>query len=149
MPISEVMEQKMVEANRARNAQDKRHPMLINIRDGRLIPNVPKLRTHKDYRIYMGDPQAPLVDRMRVLQTQGLLHGAAVVDTQNNRERLQMGTVESEGVEPFDIAKASREQLKAFAAANYGVELDKDGNTHLMTLRAQVRDLAKAKGDLS
>ncbi len=148
MPISEVMEQKMVEANRARNAQDKRHPMLINIKDGRLLPNVPKLRTHKDYRIYMGDPQAPLVDRMRVLQTQGLLHGAAVVDTQNNLERLQMGTIEGAG-EPFDIAKATREQLKAFAVENYGVELDKEGNTHMMTLRAQVRDLAKAKGDLS
>ena len=148
MPISEAMEQKMVEANRARNAQDKRHPMLINVKDGRLIPNVPKLRTHKDYRVYMGDPQAPLVDRLRILQTQGLLHAAAVVDSQNNLEHLKMGTVEAAG-EPFDIAKASREQLKAFAIENYGVGLDEKGDTHLMTLRAQVRDLAKAKGDLS
>ena len=149
MPISEVMEQKMVEANRSRNAQDKKHPMLINIKDGRMLPNVPKLRTHKDYRVYMGDPKAPLDERLRVLQTQGMLQGAAVVDTQNNAEHLKMGSVDGADGEPFDIAKATREQLKAFAAGNYGVELDKDGSTHLMTLRAQVRDLAKAKGDLT
>ncbi|MBS0367668.1 MAG: hypothetical protein JSS57_00560 [Proteobacteria bacterium] len=150
MPISEVMEQKMVEANRARNAQDKRHPMLININDGRLIPNVPKLRTHKDYRVYMGDPKAPLEDRLRVLQTQGMLHGAAVVDTGNPSQYLQMGNAEPlAGGEAFDISKATREQLKAFAVENYGVSLDEKGDTHLMTLRAQVRDLAKAKGDLA
>ena len=148
MPISEVMEQRMVEANRARNAQDKRHPMLINIKDGRMIPNVPKLRGHPNYRVYMGDPTASKEERLRVLHTQGLLESAAIVDS-GPRGVPQPGPIESPEGEPFDVAKAQREELKIFAKQNYGVDLDPKGDTHLQTLRAQVRDLARARGDLS
>ena len=52
--ISEAVEARMAEARATRNKQDKEHPMLINIKDYRLMPNVPALRNHRSYRPFAG-----------------------------------------------------------------------------------------------
>ena len=146
--ISPEAEAKMAAARAARNKQHPKFPMLINVNDGRLIPNIidktgqtmKSLRKNANYRVYMGDPKAPLAERMRMLQTQGFHENRAVIDTSK---------VSEESRAAFDSGKASREELVAFALEQYGAELDTDGKTHLATLRAQVRNLAEAAGNLA
>ena len=127
---------------RARNKQDKAHPMLINVDDARLVPNVPRLRALANYRIFMGDPRASLEERKRILEMQGIKATRAVVDS-------SAPSAQSEDEAPFDIGKATREELRAFAFDTYGAVIDQTGDTHLMTVRAQVRALAKEARDLS
>lgn len=136
MAISEAVEQKMVAAHNARNQQDKKHPFVINIKDGRLLPNVPSLRAHPSYRVYTGDPAASPRDRLRFLSVAG--HRPAVVDSDEGEQAPPP---------PFDIAKAGREELVEFAASQYGTALDP--SAHLNALRAQVRALAKDANDLT
>lgn len=136
MAISEAAEQRMIAARNARNQQDKKHPFVINIKDGRLLPNVPTLRAHPDYRVYTGDPKAAVEDRLRFLSVAG--HRPRVVDSEEGEQAPPP---------PFDIAKASREELVAFAASQYDATLDP--GAHLNALRAQVRALAKDANDLT
>jgi hypothetical protein len=139
--ISEAVEMRLAEAQRNRNRQDKRHPMLINIDDGRLMPNVPRLAgrvgsadrkepaipAHPKYRVYTGDLKATHAERMRWLATSGL-RAPSVEDALP--------------LEPFEIMKASREELVTFARENYpDVKLDPNG--HLTALRHAV---ARAAG---
>lgn len=110
--ITAAQEQNVSNARRA--LQDKKVPHVININDGRLMPNVPRLRTHKDYRVYTGprDPDgkpASLPQRMKWLA--GAMH--------NNLPRI----VDSSAQEPFDIGKASRDELIVFASSELGMML--------------------------
>jgi hypothetical protein len=146
------MEQQAAARHNARNRQDRKHPFLINIEDGRLVPNVPMLGgrkgdpkekipsilPHPKYRVFSGDPKASLADRMRWIETSGQ-SGAmrAVVDSG------------ADAPAAFDVSTASREQLVAFARDQYGEALDATGDTHLTKLRAQVRALAQTAGDLT
>lgn len=152
MAISDVMEQQQAARYQSRNKQDKKHPMLINIEDGRLVPNVPMLAgrkgdpvnkippimPHPKYRVFTGDPKASKEQRLRWLETSGQ-SGAmrAVVDSG------------ADAPAAFDVSTASREQLVAFARDQYGEALDATGDTHLTKLRAQVRALAQTAGDLT
>ena len=56
--LSDQQDQNLTNAQKrsAKRRQDKDHPMVVNINDGRRMPNVPMLREHKDYRVYMGKP---------------------------------------------------------------------------------------------
>lgn len=113
-------------AKRTSHAQDKRTPFVINIVDGRLIPNTRLTRRNPNYRLYRGDVNAPLDERMRYLASAGLTQ--------------EIGPAVDEPA--FDIGKAGKEELIAFAAAEYGVALD--AGMHLATLRSKVSQMAKA-----
>ena len=58
-------------ARRAQTAQDKRNPFLIHVDDGRLIPNVARLRGHAKYRVFTGSPKATPEERMVWLRSMG------------------------------------------------------------------------------
>lgn len=105
--------------------QDKEHPMVININDGRLLPNNQVLRGHKDYRVYTGDLKADLPARMRWLQ--GFANRPKVVNS-------------AEAVDSFDVGKATKDELVAFALDQFGAALDSD--KHIATLRKEVMALA-------
>ena len=117
--------------------QDKRHPFLINVKDGRLFPNVGALRDDlkagKNYRIFTGSPKPTHDERMKWLETQGATLAARVIDSGDS--------------EPFDIGKASVDEMVAFAATEYQVVLDP--KKHHNALRAELRALAKQHGSLA
>lgn len=93
---------------RGKHRQDKKAPLLIRD-DGMLYPNLPLVRKNPRFRVYHGNPKASLADRMRYLQ--GLGAKREVVFTE-------------EPAEPFDIGKASLEELMTFATEQYGAVLD-------------------------
>ena len=138
--ITEAQEAAVVQARgkSPKFKQDKRHPFLINVKDGRLFPNVGALRDStnagsKDYRIFTGSPKATHDERMKWLETQGATLAARVIDSGDS--------------EPFDIGKASVDEMVAFAATEYQVVLDP--KKHHNALRAELRALAKQHGSLS
>lgn len=154
--ISEQVEAKMAAARAARNKQDPEHPMLINIKDYRLMPNVPSLRNHRNYRPFAGDIRATYEERKRIVETGTMLGRPIVVDTilaklhasnPNVTPPAPLASPEADEP-PFDVGKATREELQAFALRYYGVDVDPDGKTHVMTLRSKVRSLAAAAGDM-
>lgn len=124
----------------ARNRQDKTVPFCINVKDGRLMPNVKEIREHADYRPYKGNYKASLDERMAYLRSGGFggMPGKRAVLMPVD-EAPPAPAVEEE---PFDIAKASKEELVAFAFDQWAEVLSVD--THLTTLRSQVVKLAKA-----
>lgn len=113
MPISDQQETLAANARQKskRYAQDSRHPMCININDGRLFPNVPNVRKNPDYRVYTGDINASQSERMQYLRT-GL---------GPKRARVVM---EAPKEEVFVIATAGKDDLIAFADMEYGYTLD-------------------------
>lgn len=137
--ITEAQEAAVVQARgkSPKFKQDKKHPFLIHTKDGRLFPNVGALRDDvkagKNYRIFTGSPKATHEERMKWLETQGATPGTRVVD--------------SGDAEPFDIGKASVDEMVAFAAAEYQVVLDP--KKHHNALRAELRALAKQHGSLA
>jgi len=90
--------------------QDATNPMVINIHDGRLMPNTPRLRTHKDYRVYTGDINATLPDRMRWL-------------TGTKRQPIRVVNTQ-EATNEFDLGSASKEDIVTFAFEEYGAVLE-------------------------
>ncbi len=155
-----INEAAMSAARRARNAQNRECPLLINIKDFRLMPNVPRLggqkedkaagkvfiAAHPDYRPYRGDPKATLAERQRLVETGTAILRPPVVDSspQGAGSFGGFGVVQVEGGAPFDVGKAPREELVAFAKRWFDADIDPTGDTHVMKLRAKVRDLAKA-----
>lgn len=136
MAITEAQEANLSNAI-ARGRQDTKTPFCINVKDGRLMPNVPEILAHADYRPYKGNYKASLDERMAYLRSGGFGGAAkrAVVMPVED-------TVPVAEEEPFDIAKASKDELVAFAFDQYQEVLDP--STHLTTLRSQVTKLAKA-----
>lgn len=122
------LEGKIADA-RARQRQDKSHPLLINIKDGRLMPNVPRIRNNKkaQYVVYTGPAKATLEERMRYLQSMGRNGGRRVVDSSSEDA-------------PFDIGKASKQELVDFALSEYQTQLSLE--TDHRKLRTQVKELA-------
>lgn len=104
---------------RARRRQDKKVPMLINIKDGRLLPNVPNMRTHKDYFPYTGKVSASKDERLAFIKTMAQGRGG---------RRLIVNTE----LPPFDLAKASKDDLMAFAATEFQLVLDKTQSLQAM-----------------
>ncbi|HNB07905.1 MAG TPA: hypothetical protein PKV97_18360 [Thauera aminoaromatica] len=115
-------------ARRAQTAQDKRNPFLIHVDDGRLMPNVARLRGHAKYRVFTGSPKATPEERMAWLRSMG---NGTPLPTED----------------PFDIGTASVAELIAFAASEYGVTLDP--STHHNKMRAELRRLAAEAGNLA
>jgi len=134
MAITEAQEANL-SAQIARNRQNKQTPFCIHVKDGRLMPNVPEILAHPDYRPYKGNYKASLDERMAYLRSGGF-GGAgkrAVVMPADDEPVVEQ--------EPFDIAKATKEELVAFAFDQWTEVLSMD--THLTTLRSQVAKLAK------
>lgn len=148
-----INEEQLAAAHQARNAQNRKRPLLINIDDGRLMPNVPRLGgrpevrdnqtgrvlepaipPHAKYRVYMGDPNAPLADRLRILKVGMGAELAPIFDVQPTAQ-------------PFDIATASPAELVAFAQQQYGLNLSPNTPEHL--LRGRVKAAAEKANDLA
>jgi len=115
-----------------RPQQDKKIPFLIHIDDGRLVPNMPLLRVHPKYRPYHGVLSASHADRLTYLKSEYRGSDRPVVD--------------SALIKPFDIATATKEEMIAFAASEYGTAIDP--NTHGNAVRVQLRKLAQEHGAL-
>lgn len=155
MAMTDQQEATAIQRYKAANSQNKRYPMLINIDDGRLVPNVPLLggrkevrdpvtgkviqngrAPHPQYRVYMGDPKAPRAERLRILRQSMGMESAPVVDA---------GFVEKQ-VQAFDIANANAEELVAFAKEQYGLNLSPNTPMHL--LRGRIKAKAVEHGDM-
>lgn len=128
--------QEMRQAAGARPRQDPKYPMLINIDDGRLYPNVPKMRAHPKYIVYTGDVKASATERMRWVDT-----------AKGSPMRRRRVVADENTAPPFDIGKATATELVEFALTEYGKTLDP--GTHLSSLRAAVRKLAQEAGNLA
>lgn len=92
-------------------SQDKTHPMCINVNDGRLLPNVPNIRKNPDYRVFTGDVNSSVEERMQYLRT-GLGPKRTKVVTQAPKEEV------------FVLSTASKDDIIAFADMEYGYTLN-------------------------
>jgi hypothetical protein len=113
---------------RAKKKQDKTHPHLVNVKDGRLMPNTPKLREMADYRVYDGPIDGTREQRLAWVKKVIARNPVKIVNTQ----------VE----ESFDIGKASKDDLVTFAYEQWGQTLDIA--KPLKVLRDEVAKLAGA-----
>ncbi len=132
MPISSAQADAMATRQASTKRQDGAAPLLINTEDGRLMPNAPNIRALQGYRVYHGDPKADLKTRMAYLRSDG--HG-------------RKHTPVLDDAQPFDVSKAPKEELVAFAMNEYGVALDVTAD--LRTMRKKVMELAEAAGSLA
>ncbi len=118
-------------AARARTRQDKKIPFLIHTGDARLVPNTPLTAKLQQYRPYLGDYRASEAERKAYLMTNG--QGTAKRD-------VKIPTQEELDAEPFDIAKAQKDELIAFAFDQYQEVLDPSAD--IRSLRKKVAALA-------
>lgn len=128
--ITASQEERLSEANSrsGKKKQDRENPMVMNIEDFRLMPNTPRLRAHKQYRVYSGPLDASVAQRKRWLE------GAL--------KQLPKRVVNSAPEEVFDIGLATADDLVIFALENYGAKLDPEHS--LKKLRTEVAKLAAA-----
>lgn len=146
--INEQQEARLAAATNALSKQDAKTPFLINITDGRLFPNIAKLRKGntakfgQNYRPYHGPVKATLEQRMQYLRSEsGTAVPAAptVIDSETDAYVPPPP--------PFDIGKATKEELITFAATQYGKVIGPD--VHFMTARKMVREFARQSGELA
>lgn len=128
--ISDQQESNLSQAAAAskKRKQDATNPMVINIHDGRLMPNTPRLRVHKDYRVFTGDINATLPERMRWL-------------TGTKHQPIRVVNTADTAAE-FDLGAASKEDIVTFAFEQYGVVLEPTKD--IRTLRKEVMRLFEA-----
>lgn len=107
MRITEQHEQ-VASQQRGAKRQNKEFPLLIRD-DGMLFPNVPLVAKKSNFRVYQGDPKATLKDRLQYLKMGGL------------RKAPQLVNVEPP---PFDVGKATKDEILLFARDEFGLELD-------------------------
>lgn len=112
---------------RGRTRQNKEVPFLIRD-DGILMPNVPLIAKKQNFRPYHGDVKATLAQRLEYLK--GMRTSRRVINT---------ATVADEEA-PFDIAKATKEELIKFAMDEFVYTIEPD--THLNKVRSIVAKLA-------
>jgi len=126
--ISEAQESNLSQAaaGSKKRRQDKTNPMVINVINGRLMPNTPKLRLHKDYRVYTGSLDASLPDRMRWLEGISKMAPVKVVNSRGAEDS-------------FDLGAATKEDIITFAFEQYGSVLD--GSKDIRVLRKEVMKL--------
>jgi hypothetical protein len=117
----------------SRKKQDKTNPMVIHIENARLMPNTPRLRVHKDYRVYTGNPTDDIETRKRWLKGVGQRTPRVVDSTAD--------------VAPFDVGTATADDLVMFAFENYGKVLD--SALPPKKLREAVKALADAEASAS
>lgn len=112
---------------RAMSRQHKEVPFLIRD-DGMLFPNVPLLARRANLRPYHGDLHASMEERR------------AYVRQTTKARRVINTAVLPDDAAPFDIAKATKGELIAFAEAEYGYTVDPA--TELGKVRTEVTRLA-------
>lgn len=125
MQSAETLESRHAAA-RKRTRQNKQDPLLICLEDGALFPNVPNIQKKPNFIVYQGDPNASLDERM------------AYVRSMKGGRGGRRGVTNS--LAPFDIGKATKEELFDFALTEYDTELK---DAPLMVLRKQVQALAE------
>lgn len=111
-------------AARGANRQDKKTPLLINRDNLRLMPNTPLIAKRPQYMPY---------------------DGKATDDEETRRSYVEGGFTRRRQVvmeeEPFEIAKASKDELVAFALDQYGLALD--ASKGIAALRKDLTDCVK------
>lgn len=123
MSVNPAQENSLVAKRRAESRQDTKHPFLINIQDGRLYPHNMRTKLNPNYRVYTGDIKANLAERLRYLESAG--HKVRPIAE----------------FEPFDIGKATLEDIIAFAQDEYGEDLSKE--TDVRVARKKLMTLSK------
>lgn len=113
MPAISPVQEAQLASMRAKRKQDRANPMLININDGRLMPNTPIGREDPNYRVYTGPLTATLAQRMQIIE--------ATIKGPRTRVVASQPIIEAE---QFDVSTATKEELVAFAFDEYGVVLD-------------------------
>lgn len=126
MAIDENLEQRVAD-HRGKTRQSKTVPFLIRD-DGVLFPNVPLIAKKSNFRPYHGDVKATLEERLNYLK--GL----------PGKRRVINSAVQADEEAPFDIAKASKDELIAFAQEQFGEIIDPA--EHLNKIRSVVARLA-------
>lgn len=132
--LSEKQQDALSNVRAAKSAQDPKMPFLIHRVDGRLMPNTPLMRKHPDYRPFTGSVKASKEERMLFLSTGSTR--ARIVNTEPE---------DADETPPFDIGKATKDELVAFAFMEFGAALDPA--TDIRTLRKQLQALAEPKLD--
>lgn len=119
---------------RAKKKQDTKNPFVVNINNGRLMPNTPRLRVHKDYRVYpvsLEDAKrSTTADRMAWIK-----RSAAMFST----PKVTNSLAEQDA---FDVGTANADELAVFAMETWGLALDP--KKPLKTLRKEVMEKAEA-----
>jgi hypothetical protein len=125
--ITADQERNLSDANaRAKKKQDRTNPHVINIEDGRLMPNTPRLRIHPKYRVYTGPKDADVGTRMRWLE--GATKTPKIVNTMAEADA-------------FDVGTATLDEMQVFALENFGLVLDT--KKPMKTLRKEIMDAAE------
>lgn len=119
---------------RAKKKQDKTNPYVVNITDGRLMPNTPRLRAHKDYRVYPVSQEearkSTVVDRLKWIERSAAMpSGPKVVNSMSEADT-------------FDVGSANADEMAVFAMENFGLALDP--KKPLKALRKEVMEAAEA-----
>ncbi len=127
--ISAEQEANLAAANaRAKKKQDRENPFVVNVHNGRLMPNTPRLRAHKDYRVYpanLKDATASTIeDRMRWLKRSAAVSSSPRIVNSKEAE------------DAFDVGAANSDELAVFAMETWGLPLDP--KKPLKTLRSEV-----------
>lgn len=127
--ISPEQEARLSAANsRSKKKQDKKNPHVINIKDGRLMPNTPGLRVHPNYRVYGGSSKDDLPTRMRWLEGMSRQIGPRVVNSMAEQDA-------------FDVGTATADDLVMFANEQWGMVLNP--SEPLAVLRKRVMEAAE------
>lgn len=130
MPISNQTEDSLASRINTKYKQNKATPFLINIKDGRLIPNNVNTAMELDYRPYHGDVKISRLERLKNLQ------GVPA----NSRTRL-INSMPDVDPTTFDLGKATKLEIIAFAMDEYALPLSEE--TDVRTLRKQVQAAAE------
>jgi hypothetical protein len=122
--LTDQQDQNLSNASRrtSKRRQDRENPHVVNVKDGRLMPNVKMLREHPDYRIYRG----PDTDDAKVrLQW---LDGAL--------KRVPMKVTNTKADAVFDVGTATRDDIIVFMMEEYGIVVKPE--TPMSTMRQMV-----------
>lgn len=112
----------------AKKKQDKAYPHVVNINDGRLMPSVPALRNHKDYRLYTGPADASTAERLKWVEGTLKKGMPKVINSMAEADE-------------FDVGKASKDDLIVFAMEQFGHALDP--SVDIRTMRKKIVEMAE------
>lgn len=118
--ITDKQEQAVADA-RGKNRQDKKTPLLINRDNLRLMPNTPLIRRRPQYMPYDGAATDDEATRRAYVDGVGTRR-ARVINSQAEAD-------------VFDIGKANKDELIAFAMSEYGKMLNAESDVR--TLRKE------------
>lgn len=128
--LNDPVAERIASEKRSRQRQKHNPPLLIRDPDGSLWPHTELTAKKTNLRPYYGDPRASLTDRQRYLKGLGA------------RRQVSFTAAPEE---PFDIGKASLEELQSFAQDQYGLVLDP--SRPLKQLREQVYQRSQQQDD--